>query len=152
MLTYSLAVDWMINGTVDFHHDWSTVALWRNQSRPSILTQPKFFLLMAREMKVLKSEYGMRSALISSSVLKAHRMNVKPHPESQLFVVPRAPTNFLPGADPDHCWLCSRASQCRNLQPSLSYWVLCRPLLLVIQDANILLTWAKQTKAFPNNF
>lgn len=90
MLTQNLAVDWMITGRINFHHDQGAVALWRNKSRQSIFPLPKFFSLMAREMKELKPEYGMRCALMSRSVLKAHNINIKPHQESQLFVVPRA--------------------------------------------------------------
>lgn len=53
---------------------------------------------MAREINGLKPEYGM-SALIARSVLKAHNIDIKRHQESQLSVVPRASTNFLPGAE-----------------------------------------------------
>lgn len=100
VLTQNLAVDWMITGRINFHHDQGIVALWRNKSRQSIFTLPKFFSLMAKEMKGLKPEYGVSSALMSRSVLKAYNINIKPHQEGQPFVVPRAPLpNFLPGAE-----------------------------------------------------
>lgn len=73
MSTHHLAVDWMITGRIDFHHDQSSVALWRNQSRLSILSQPSFFSLIAK-MKILISDYG-RNALISQNVLEAHHRN-----------------------------------------------------------------------------
>lgn len=115
MFSQNLATYCMRTGRKDFRNDQATAAFWRNKSRYSTLTLPKFFSLMTKDLKGLKLECRLRSALISRSFLQVH--NIQTYQESSSSGTGNS-TNVVPGAESEPLLtLCSIVFQCKNLQP-----------------------------------